>query len=1083
MIADKLRQAAECFNAREFARAATLCEEALALEPANAAAHVALGAALQELGRREEAMARFRRAVELDGGLASAHHNLGNMLLEEGAPEQAAESFERAIALDPEYAAARCGFGNALQALGNRDEAVAQYQRALALEPASVDAAYNLALARLFRQEFEQAWPAYERRFERADMRRHFRQPAATIELFERLPRWQGVQERFSGKVGIWAEQGIGDQILCSTLIPELARANVPFLYEVDARLLPAYRRAFPGAQFVPVGDPPAQALQHAARVLPAGSLPNLFRRSREDFSRQPRSLLSAAPDRRAAYRQRLDGLGPGLKVALAWRSTRKGNIGARKTAALADFAPLLRLPGAHFVDVQYGDTSAERRAVEAALGIRIERFDEVDHFDDLECVLAILDACDILITTSNATAHFAGALGKRTWLLFPRDHAPFHYWAHGGHHRCLWYPSVEIHPSAHFAEWGPLIEDVARRLAREKTGGADRGDASGRPDRGAQGLHAWHEQGGRLRRQGRLDEAVEVLQHALGEAPGDARVLSELAHALRWKGRPDQALRAASRAVEIEPGLAGAWFNLGAARVELHDTVAGIEAYRKALECQPDFAEAWSNLGEAYGSLGDKAAELNAYRRAVAVNPGLAPAWSNLGSALQQAGRVQEALSSCRRATELDPEFAGGWNNLAYALQACGEHAGAVEACEAALRLAPALGEAWGTLGAVLHSLRRYDEAIHAHQKAIEIMPGVARLHFNLGLTLQHCGRGAEAIASFRRALALDPGDAQAHWDLAFALLGSGQLREGWEAYEWRWRRPGADRKRYEFGAWDGDTSRPRRLLVWAEQGIGDQILYAGMVPGLARSALSVTLEVDSRLVPLYRRSFPEVAVIPRDDIPAAHAGDYDCEVPMGSLGRWLRPSFERFPRHGGYLKAAQERADEYRRILLEGAPGATRLVGVSWRSSNREFGSFKSTALPDWSVVLRVPGIRFVDLQYGDTAAERALVEARTGARVEHVAGLDLYHDLEGLAALCAACDRVITVSNVTAHMAGALGRPLWMLAPQGNGRLWYWFSGRTDSPWYPSMRVFTQQTQGNWSQVLAAVEKELAGFAGHQ
>jgi hypothetical protein len=248
-------------------------------------------------------------------------------------------------------------------------------------------------------------------------------------------------------------------------------------------------------------------------------------------------------------------------------------------------------------------------------------------------------------------------------------------------------------------------------------------------------------------------------------------------------------------------------------------------------------------------------------------------------------------------------------------------------------------------------------------------------------------------------------------------------------------------------------------------------------MIADLVSSPMRIALEVDPRLAPLYRRSFQHLTVIPRRDPPLVIPADYDCQAPLASLGRWLRRSFQNFPRHGGYLKPDPARVEAYRKRL--GGNQATRIIGISWKSANQEFGRHKSTELVDWLGILQTPGVRFVDLQYGDTASERGLLEQPAGARLEHLPDLDQFNDLEGLAALCAACDLVITVSNVTAHLAGALGRPVWQLLPTGNGRLWYWFTGRSDSPWYPSMRMFTQQTPGNWRQVFEAVEKELAAF----
>jgi tetratricopeptide (TPR) repeat protein len=586
-----------------------------------------------------------------------------------------------------------------------------------------------------------------------------------------------------------------------------------------------------------------------------------------------------------------------------------------------------------------------------------------------------------------------------------------------------------------------------------------------------------WRERAAGLRQEGRLDEAVNACRRALEHAPGDALAWSELAHALRLEGGLDEAHRAASRAIELGPRLAKAWFNLGAVLLAQGETEQSIEAYRKALDLQSDFAEAWSNLGGALATLGDPSGEIDAYRRALAINPRLAPVWSNLGNALQGAGQLGEAVSACRRATELDPNFAAAWSNLGNALAESGQHEEGVRACETALRLAAGSAEAWSALGGAQHGAGRYAEAIPAHRRAIEIQPGNAQLHFNLGVTFQHSGQSTEAIACFRRALAIRPDHAEAHCELGLALLATGELCEGWEEYEWRWRRPGAEPWRHDFDLWNGDASKSRRLLLWAEQGIGDQIIYASMIADLASSPMSITLEVDSRLAPLYRRSFPYVTVLPRRDPPLINPDDYDCQAPLASLGRSLRRSFESFPRHGGFLKPDPARVEAYRDRL--GGTRATRIAGISWRSANREFGRHKSTELLDWLGLLRAPRVRVVDLQYGDTASERGLVEQQAGARLEHLPDLDLYHDLDGLAALCAACDLVITVSNVTAHVAGALGRPVWLLVPRANGKLWYWFCGRTDSPWYPSMRIFTQQAPGNWRQVFDAVEKELAAF----
>ena len=478
---------------------------ALAADPRHADAHHNLGLIFQQEGRRQEAESCYRRALEADPGHVHARNNLGNVLMSDGRPgeaealyqaamvdrpghpdayvnlgnlrteegryREAGELYGKALALDPASYDIHHNLGDALLAQGQLEAAGASYRRSLELNPRFASAQHNLGLVHLYRHEFGPGWRGYERRKDVTDLRARLRNDPATVALFETLPHWQERGEAVTGEVAIWAEQGIGDQVLFSTLIPELIECGAHVLYEVDGRLLGAYERAFPGVQLMALADPPHEALRRASRVLLAGSLPDLFRPSRESFARQPAKLLAARGDRVAHYRQRLATAGEGLKVAVSWQSTRKSHLGPGKSARLRDFASLFELPVALFLDVQYGNTEEERAAVQKATGARLLRFGDMDYFNDLEELLAILEASDLVITTSNATAHFAGALGKRTWLLYLGDIPPFYYWAHDGSHRCLWYPSVEIVTGPHLADWPTLLQHVADRL-RAETGG-----------------------------------------------------------------------------------------------------------------------------------------------------------------------------------------------------------------------------------------------------------------------------------------------------------------------------------------------------------------------------------------------------------------------------------------------------------------------------------------------------------------------------------------------------------------------------------------------------------------------------------
>ncbi len=578
------------------------------------------------------------------------------------------------------------------------------------------------------------------------------------------------------------------------------------------------------------------------------------------------------------------------------------------------------------------------------------------------------------------------------------------------------------------------------------------------------------------LRISGNLPGAADAARRAISLDANHAPAHVQLAHALRFLNQPEDARQAAERAVALEPGLAAAWFNLGAARVACGMIVDGEAAYRKALELKSDYFEAWSNLGNLRLDQGAIDEGIDCLRRALKINPGMAPIRVNLADALRMAGQVADAERECREALAALPESAAAWNNLSNILLAANRPGEAEEAARKAVALNPGLADVWTNLGNILERRENAPGALDAHREAVRLRPRDAQIRYNYALALKHGGDPGAAITEYREAVAMAPDVPDMHWNLALALLAVEQFADGWDEYDWRWKIPGAEPPRYAFAPWWGDTTGGR-LLVWGEQGVGDEILYASMLPELARAALRVTVEIDDRLAPMFRRSFPGMEIVPRDDAQRLKPADFDWHVPIAGLGRWLRPDPTRFPPQPSYLIADAARAQALRARLA--AAGARKVVGVSWRSRAQRFAQDKSSTLAAWGPLLRAADATYVDLQYGDTAQERNEINRLHGVHVEHLPDLDLFDDLDGLAALVSACDLVVTTSNVTAHVAGALGRPVWLLLPRGRGRIWYWFSGRADSPWYPSMRIHSQPAAGRWDELLESLAPELVRF----
>jgi len=269
----------------------------------------------------------------------------------------------------------------------------------------------------------------------------------------------------------------------------------------------------------------------------------------------------------------------------------------------------------------------------------------------------------------------------------------------------------------------------------------------------------------------------------------------------------------------------------------------------------------------------------------------------------------------------------------------------------------------------------------------------------------------------------------------------------------------------------WDGQPGEAP-LLLWGEQGIGDQILYASVLPELANLPQRKMLALDRRLMPLFERSMPGFELLDLETL--SDALPFAEQLPLGSLPRYFRPSAQSFAnaRHP-YLQADATRSAALRAQIAR--PGK-RVCGVAWNSARKYIGQSKSVSLEQMLAPLVGLPLHFVDLQYGDTHEERDAVQHIHGIEVQHVEEIDNFNDLDSLASLIQACDVVLTTSNSTAHLAGALGKDTLLLLPLGKGRMWYWTEHEGRNPWYPSIRLFSQIRHADWQTPLAQIRQHL-------
>jgi Flp pilus assembly protein TadD len=443
------------------------------------------------------------------------------------------------------------------------------------------------------------------------------------------------------------------------------------------------------------------------------------------------------------------------------------------------------------------------------------------------------------------------------------------------------------------------------------------------------------------------------------------------------------------------------------------------------------------------------------------------------LGAALLAARQPQAAVASFRRAIALRPADSDAHSNLGEALR----RIGAAPEAEASLRRAIALDAANAlahyNLGGLLAETGRETEAAACLARAADLAPGDAEVQSNLGAALHAIGRADEAISSFRRAVALAPDNALLHMHLAHALLEHGDLEEGWRENEWRFAAWPRNRARdFPQPRWQGEPLQGRTLLVWMEQGIGDELMFAGLIPEIVSRAARCVVECAPKLVGLFRRSFPAAEVVPRMDPPDARTVATQLQVSAGTAARWLRPTATSFPAHAGYLCAEPARVAHWRRRLA--ALGSGLVVGFAWRSKDLSGTRYLTCArLEQWEPIFRTPAARFLCLQYDECAAELAAARARFGVELHAFPEVDLFNDLDEAAALTAAVDLVISAPTAVSDLAAALGVDTWQMTYGPNWKTLG--TGRT--PWYPSLTRFSRASGQSWEDVAQAVAAKLA------
>ncbi|HSZ57305.1 MAG TPA: tetratricopeptide repeat protein, partial [Tepidisphaeraceae bacterium] len=594
------------------------------------------------------------------------------------------------------------------------------------------------------------------------------------------------------------------------------------------------------------------------------------------------------------------------------------------------------------------------------------------------------------------------------------------------------------------------------------------------------------------LAAQRQFEEAIAKLRHALALEPNSAHILMNLAAALKDAGKLDDAIgtyrhiislqpaRSNSRDGEApaEPRLAGrlalpnpvtsalAYYKLGCCLRDVGNLDAAIDAYRWATQLQPDSVPAHNDLANCLYLKGRFHEAIAEYERTIALRPDYFHSHNNLSISLHEVGRLDEAVAAVRRAIELNPNFPEAYYNLGRVLLAQRKFDQSAAACEQALKLRPGYVEARNNLAIALEASGSLDRAIAEYRTVLAARPDYLDAKMNYGVALKNSGRVDEAIATYREILQASPGFEETRWNLGIALLLKGDFTNGWREYESRRKikRIVAVRD-FPQPLWAGEPLGGRRILLHAEQGLGDAIQFIRYMPRVRQAGGHVVVLCYQPLRRLFANQLGiDQLITDGQPLPA-----FDVHCPLLSLPGIMQTTLDTIPADVPYLTCDPDLAESWRSRLSAHQAGLR--VGLVWAGNPAHARDHdRSLPLTAFAPLAGVKNVRFFSLQKGDRG-----VEARTPPP-----GMDLIdftgelNDFADTAALISNLDLIVAADTAVAHLAGALGKPVWLLRPFAPD--WRWMLDRADCPWYPTMRLFRQRRWGDWSEPIEQIAAAL-------
>jgi tetratricopeptide (TPR) repeat protein len=577
------------------------------------------------------------------------------------------------------------------------------------------------------------------------------------------------------------------------------------------------------------------------------------------------------------------------------------------------------------------------------------------------------------------------------------------------------------------------------------------------------------------------LASALKSLVSGMRARTAEARAVEDMRTAVAFheSGDASGALTALQRILSRTPAYADAHYLAGLWLAQSGESTRARPHLEQAAGLMPDNPDAQLALGNIFKATGEPHRAAESYSKAIALAPHAAAGHYNLGLLLKLQGAAERALQCFEQACAREPYVADAWRQRVLCLVQLARYGDAESVARDALRGHEGDGILWSALGLAHQKQYQPAEALQCYERALSLCGPDHEVYNNIGIAFQDAGRLQDAIAAYDKSIALNPDFPLSRFHRALACLLMHDYEHAWQDYELRLLSEDRPPAPGRFPRWNGESLAGRSILVYGEQGLGDEIMFASCLPQVLEQARQCTVLCSPKLEPIFRRSFPAARVErmqpERPDLVAIDE-KLDFEMPAGSLPLHFRRARGAFPRHAGYLRADPARVAYWRQRLAMLGPGPK--VGISWCGGTAKTRSAaRSLALRDWKPILSQDA-RFISLQYGPARGDvRACDFVGRERVVEWPEALD---DYDETAALVSALDVTISVCTAVIHLAGALGRPVWIMAPMSPE--WRYGISGAEMPWYPTARVFRQNAAGEWGDVLEQVASQLRALCAH-